>query len=410
MRHNLPFFIALRYFNSKKEGFLSFVSKLSLGSVSLGVAVLIIVSSVFNGFEKELKEKILNSIPHGNIYGYSSISNPIELIDSLSDMDRLEGVAPYVETQSLIGSKSKLKGTLIYGVDPSYESNVSNVPNNMFVGSFDDLREGSFNLILGDLLARQLSVSIGDKVTLLLPNPKVSLTGIYPKMKVFSISGIYSMGSNDLDSNYAFINIKDASKLLSLSGNVTGIRLKFDVLFDAPDLTYDALIKAQNYSKQPLRVNDWSSQFGTLWRAVGMERSLVFLLTSLIIVIAAFNVVAMLMMMLNEKKEQIAILKTVGMSDMKIIQIFLYLGLIISFWGISIGTLLGLFMSFFIASSYFDVIISGYLQWYFISYLPTDLRIEWIISIILGSLLITSFASVYPARSASKIIPAKILR
>ena len=162
MRRNLPFFIALRYFNSKKEGFLSFVSKLSLGSVSLGVAVLIIVSSVFNGFEKEIKEKILNSIPHGNIYGYSSISNPIELIDSLSDMDRLKGAAPYVETQSLIGSKSKLKGTLIYGVDPSYESNVSNVPNNMFVGSFDDLSEGSFNLILGDLLARQLSVSIGD--------------------------------------------------------------------------------------------------------------------------------------------------------------------------------------------------------------------------------------------------------
>ena len=147
MRQNLPFFIALRYFNSKKEGFLSFVSKLSLGSVSLGVAVLIIVSSVFNGFEKELKEKILNSIPHGNIYGYSSISNPIELIDSLSDMDRLKGAAPYVETQSLIGSKSKLKGTLIYGVDPSYESNVSNVPNNMFVGSFDDLREGSFNSV-----------------------------------------------------------------------------------------------------------------------------------------------------------------------------------------------------------------------------------------------------------------------
>jgi lipoprotein-releasing system permease protein len=378
--------------------------------VSLGVAVLIIVSSVFNGFEKELKEKILNSIPHGNIYGYSSISNPIELIDSLSDMDRLKGAAPYIETQSLIGSKSKLKGTLIYGVDPSYESNVSNVPSNMFVGSFDDLSEGSFNLILGDLLARQLSVSIGDKVTLLLPNPKVSLSGIYPKMKVFSISGIYSMGSNDLDSNYAFINIYDASKLLSLSGNVTGIRLKFDDLFDAPDLTYDALIKAQSYSEQPLRVNDWSSQFGTLWRAVGMERSLVFLLTSLIIVIAAFNVVAMLMMMLNEKKEQIAILKTVGMNDMKIIQIFLYLGLIISFWGISIGTLFGLLVSFFIASSYFDVVISGYLQWYFISYLPTDLRIEWIISIIFGSLLITSFASIYPARSASKIIPAKILK
>lgn len=378
--------------------------------MSLGVAVLIIVSSVFNGFEKELKEKILNSIPHGNIYGYSSISNPIELIDSLSDMDRLKGAAPYIETQSLIGSKSKLKGTLIYGVDPSYESNVSNVPSNMFVGSFDDLSEGSFNLILGDLLARQLSVSIGDKVTLLLPNPKVSLSGIYPKMKVFSISGIYSMGSNDLDSNYAFININDASKLLSLSGNVTGIRLKFDDLFDAPDLTYDALIKAQSYSEQPLRVNDWSSQFGTLWRAVGMERSLVFLLTSLIIVIAAFNVVAMLMMMLNEKKEQIAILKTVGMNDMKIIQIFLYLGLIISFWGISIGTLFGLLVSLFIASSYFDVIISGYLQWYFISYLPTDLRIEWIISIIFGSLLITSFASIYPARSASKIIPAKILK
>ena len=410
MRQNLPFFIALRYFNSKKEGFLSFVSKLTLGSVSLGVAVLIIVSSVFNGFEKELKEKILNSIPHGNLYGYSSISNPDEIIDSLSGMNRLEGAAPYIETQSLIGSKSKLKGTLVFGVDPTHESKVSNVPKSMFVGSFNDLRQGSFNLILGDLLARQLSVTVGDKVTLLLPNPRVSLTGIYPKMKVFSISGIYSMGSNDLDSNYAFINIDDASMLLSLSGNVTGVRLKFDNLFDAPDLTYEALMVAQNYSQQPLRVNDWSSQFGTLWRAVGMERSLVFLLTSLIIVIAAFNVVAMLMMLLNEKKEQIAILKTVGMSDRKIIQIFLYLGLIISFWGIFIGTVLGLLVSFFIASSYFDIIISGYLEWYFISYLPTDLRIEWILSIILGSLFITSFASIYPARSASRVIPAKILR
>ena len=410
MRQNLPFFIALRYFNSKKEGFLSFVSKLTLGSVSLGVAVLIIVSSVFNGFEKELKEKILNSIPHGNLYGYSSISNPDEIIDSLSGMNRLEGAAPYIETQSLIGSKSKLKGTLVFGVDPTHESKVSNVPKSMFVGSFNDLRQGSFNLILGDLLARQLSVTVGDKVTLLLPNPRVSFTGIYPKMKVFSISGIYSMGSNDLDSNYAFINIDDASMLLSLSGNVTGVRLKFDNLFDAPDLTYEALMVAQNYSQQPLRVNDWSSQFGTLWRAVGMERSLVFLLTSLIIVIAAFNVVAMLMMMLNEKKEQIAILKTVGMSDRKIIQIFLYLGLIISFWGIFIGTVLGLLVSFFIASSYFDIIISGYLEWYFISYLPTDLRIEWILSIILGSLFITSFASIYPARSASRVIPAKILR
>ena len=407
-----PFYIALRYLKGRKSGFLSFISALAFISTSLGVAVLIIVSSVMNGFEKELKDRVLNVIPHASIYGLNPIDGWENIEFNLKDDANIKGISPYIETEALIKSKSAVAGVMVNGVEASKDKSVSVIHEFMQVGKFESIQEDN-NIVLGRLLARKLNVDLGDKISLMLPDTNSSFAGYFPRSKVFNVSGIFNIGSKDIDEALAYISLENASILSGLDNQIHGFRLKFDDLFEAPYLVWQSLIFAEKSSNVLLNAEDWSYTYGPLFEAIMMEKSLVFLLLSLIIVVAAFNIVSMLMTMINEKRGAIAILQTMGMTDKEIFKIFLYLGSAIAFIGTFLGVIIGIGITLLIGSSLFEAQLNSlmeYLGTYFISYFPYDIRIDTLLIIILVSLFITIFSVIFPARTASKLHPIEILR
>ena len=407
-----PLYIALRYLKGRKSGFLSFISSLAFVSTSLGVAVLIIVSSVMNGFEKELKERILNVIPHASIYGLNPIQNWKQVELNLREDKNIEGISPYIETEALIKSKSSVVGARINGVDSKKDKSVSVINEFIELGDLSEIEQGD-KIILGYILARKLNVGLGDKVSLLLPDSNASFAGYFPKSKTFQIGGIFNVGSKELDEVLAYISLENAASLTGLKDKIHGFRIKYENLFDAPYLVWQSLIFAEKDLINLLNAEDWSYTYGPLFDAIMMEKSLVLLLLFLIIIVAAFNIVSMLMMLINEKRGQIAILQTMGMTNLEIYKIFFYLGSIIAFIGTSLGLALGLILTFLIGSSFFESQLSSLMEYfgtYFISYFPYDIRLSWILYIIFFSLLITILSVIYPAKAASKLHPVEILR
>ncbi len=407
-----PLYIALRYLKGRKSGFLSFISSLAFVSTSLGVAVLIIVSSVMNGFEKELKDRVLNVIPHASIYGLNPIDEWEKIEQALLEDKNVKGISPYIETEALIKSNSSVAGVLINGVIPSKDKSVSVIHEYIDVGAFEKISIDN-SIVLGKLLARKLNVDIGDKISLMLPDSNSSFAGYFPRSKVFNVTGIFNIGSKEVDETLAYISLENASKLSGLSNQIHGFRLKYEDLFEAPYLVWQSLIYAEKKSNVLLNAEDWSYTYGPLFEAIMMEKSLVFLLLSLIIVVAAFNIVSMLMTMINEKRGAIAILQTMGMTDKEIFKIFLYLGSAIAFIGTFLGVIFGIGITFLIGSSLFEAQLNSlmeYLGTYFISYFPYDVRIDTLLIIVLVSLFITIFSVIFPARTASKLHPIEILR
>ena len=407
-----PLFIALRYLRGRKSGFLSFISALAFISTSLGVAVLIIVSSVMNGFEKELKERVLNVIPHASIYGINPLDDWENIELNLYDDKNILGISPYIETEALIKSRFSVAGTLVNGVSPDKDKTVSVIHKYMQEGSFSNLQDNN-GLIIGKLLARKLDVDLGDKVSLILPDNNSSFAGYFPRSKVFKIVGIFNVGSKDIDETLAYVSLENAGILTGLENKIHGFRLKYNDLFEAPYLVWQSLILAEKDTNILMNAEDWSYTYGPLFEAIMMEKSLVFLLLSLIIVVAAFNIVSMLMTMINEKREQIAILQTMGMTSKEIYKVFLFLGILIALIGTILGLIFGLGFTFIIGSAIFESQLSGlmeYLGTYFISYFPYDIRLDSLIYIVTVSLVITIVSVIFPARAASKLHPVEILR
>ena len=403
--------IALEYLRSKTKGATSFVSSLAYTCVALGVAVLIIVSSVMNGFEKELRDRILNVIPHASISGVTPISNWNEIYSVLKDHPKVVGAAPFIQSQMLIGSSDEVYGSNLIGINPNSEKNVSIVSNFITKGSYESLNESSSNIILGELLARKLNLDIGNQVSLMLPDNKASFSGYFPKIKNFKVTGIFRVGSPDIDEGVAYINISQASKLLSLKDKIHGFRIKFKDLFDANYLSWEVLMDLEDYTNQILISENWTLTYGPLFEAIMMEKTLVGLLVFLIVLVAAFNIVSMLIMMINDKKAQLAIFKTMGMSKYEISKIFIYLGAMISMIGSLVGLLLGMAITFLLSSKIFEEFINSLMQGtYFISYFPVDIRFSWIFFILFSTIALTLLVCLYPARIASKVIPAEVLR
>jgi len=403
--------IALEYLRSKTKGATSFVSSLAYTCVALGVAVLIIVSSVMNGFEKELRDRILNVIPHASISGVTPISDWNEIYTVLKDHPKVVGAAPFIQSQMLIGSSDEVYGSNLIGINPNSEKNVSIVSNFITKGSYESLNESSSNIILGELLARKLNLDIGNQVSLMLPDNKASFSGYFPKIKNFKVTGIFRVGSPDIDEGIAYINISQASKLLSLKDKIHGFRIKFKDLFDANYLSWEVLIDLEDYTNQILISENWTLTYGPLFEAIMMEKTLVGLLVFLIVLVAAFNIVSMLIMMINDKKAQLAIFKTMGMSKYEISKIFIYLGAMISMIGSLVGLVLGMVITFLLSSKIFEEFITSLMQGtYFISYFPVDIRFSWIFFILFSTIALTLLVCLYPARIASKVIPAEVLR
>lgn len=407
----LPFLIGLRYTGAKRRNhFISFISATSMAGLTLGVAVLILVLSVMNGFDRELRQRILGMVPHAAIYGADALDDWHQVADQVLQYPGIKGVAPFVNVQGMLSHKGLVQGAMVNGIDPEWENKVSIVGQFMKAGQLSDLRSGEFNIVLGDLLARQLRVELGDKVTLIMPEASLTPAGVMPRLKRFTVTGIFSVGA-ELDASFAYVNIEDAARLARIPGKVQGLRLEMNDLFAAPKIAWDLLFKLEgNY-----RASDWTRTHGNLFQAIKMEKTMIGLLLMVIVAVAAFNIVSTLVMVVTDKQSDIAILRTLGFTPRGIMGIFVVQGSIVGLVGVVLGTLLGIVFALSVTS--FVAFIEHLLgiqflnaNVYFISYLPSELQWQDV-AIVSGAGLLMSFvATLYPAWRAARIKPAEALR
>ncbi len=408
----LPFFIGLRYTRAKRRNhFISFISAISMGGLVLGVMALIVVLSVMNGFDRELRQRILGMVPHATITAaQGELTDWQNLSATVAEIPGIEAIAPFIEGQGMMTSNGQVKGFMLYGIDPTLEATVSILPNHMIAGSLDDLEPGSFSIILGDILARSLGVAVGDKVTVVLPDASINPAGIFPRMKRFTVAGMFSVGA-DLDASLAYISIEDAARFMRFDEGVQGLRLRTDDLFKAPALSWQAAmaLPGQYY------VSDWTRTQGRLFQAIQMEKTMVGLLLTLIVVVAAFNIVSTLVMVVTDKQADIAILRTFGAKPRTIMAIFMVQGSVIGVVGTVLGTALGIVMALNVSAvvSFLETILGvTFLDpgVYFISDLPSELLWSDVVMIASGSLILSFIATLYPSWRAAKTQPAEALR
>ena len=410
---NISLFIALRYFKSKGQGFISFQSGMALSGIAIGVAILILVTSVMNGFERELKNRILQAIPHASIQGNILKTDTDSISKSLMHNSNVLGVAPYIETQGLLSSGTYLKGVYIFGIDPQQEKNVSTIDNHFIEGSMDSLQENSYNLVIGDILAIQLGLRVGDAVNILVPETALGLAGILPRTKKFRITGIFSLGAPEIDQSYVYLNMENASKLLRTGEYLHGIRIRYSNLFNSRDFIKSDLLRINKEFQTNYKASTWETSYGTLFEAIQMERFLVAFMLMTLVLISSYNLMSMLIMTIKEKESQIAILVSLGATNRLIKNIFLFFGFLIGLVGILIGLLIGLLITIYFGEivgfieSLFGI---QFMTVYFIDYFPIDIRGNWIFSICVISFFLASIASVYPAKIASKVEPAEALK
>ncbi|WP_281646965.1 lipoprotein-releasing ABC transporter permease subunit [Parendozoicomonas sp. Alg238-R29] len=408
----LPFFIGLRYTRAKRRNhFISFISAMSMAGLVLGVMVLIVVLSVMNGFDRELRQRILGMVPHATISAaQGELTDWQDLQKTVQAIPGIEASAPYIEGQGMTTARGQVKGAMIYGIDPELEDTVSILPQHMVAGSLNDLEAGEFRIVLGELLARSLGISVGDMVTVVLPDASVNPAGVFPRMKRFRVSGLFAVGA-DLDASLAYINITDAARFMRYQSGVEGLRLRMTDLFDAPRLAWEAAMQLPGR----YYVNDWTRTQGRLFQAIQMEKTMVGLLLSLIVAVAAFNIVATLVMVVTDKQADIAILRTFGARPGTIMSIFMVQGSVIGIVGTCFGTVLGVIAALNVAS------VVGFIERvmgvsflsadvYFISDLPSQLLWSDVVTVCAASLGLSFLATLYPSWRAARIQPAEALR
>ena len=405
----LSLYIGQRYLHAKRRGhFISFIPLSSILGLVLSIAVLITVLSVINGFERELEQRILGLIPQAKIYSYEPMSDWESLAGQIITDEHVKGVAPFVELQGMLSANQQVKPAFVSGIDPHYEKEVSILGGFMNDGSFQSLTPGDFGIIMDSLTAAELHLAVGDKVTLILPEASISPAGLLPRFKRFTLKATFSTGT-DVGKHMVLIHHQDAARVLRQVGKVHGIRLKLDNLFLAPEVAW-RLSKALPGDFYP---SDWTRSHGSLYHAIRMQKGMIALLLLLIVAIAVFNTVASLVMLVNDKKADIAILRTLGLSSSGVMRIFIVQGFFIGIIGSVLGALLGVAFSSVLSGiharleSLFNL---NLLESYFIHYLPTDIRVEDVCGALLMGLLLTVLSSIYPAWRASRTEPAEELR
>ncbi|MEB3753469.1 lipoprotein-releasing ABC transporter permease subunit [Acinetobacter sp. MD2(2019)] len=405
----ISLYIGLRYTRARRSNhFISFISLVSMIGLTLGVAVLITVLSVMNGFDRELKNRVLGMIPQATVSSNEIITNWPELAKKIQQHPHVTGVAPFTQLQGMLTAQGQVSGLMVNGIEPKFEKNVSIIQDHMVAGSIDALKKGSFGIVLGKQMADSLGLGLNDYVTLVLPEATPSPAGIVPRFKRFKIVGIFSIGAQ-VDGSLGYIALNDATTLLRLPDGAQGIRMKLDDLFQAPQVTQD-IVKTL---PKDFYGSDWTYTQGDLFSAIQMEKSMVSLLLFLIVLVAAFNIVSSLVMVVTDKKADIAILRTLGASPATITRIFMVQGTIIGV----IGTLVGAVLGIIFATSISNIMdwLNTRLGWhlfdaYFINYLPSYLRWQDVVIIVGVSLILSFLATIYPALRAAKIQPAEALR
>jgi len=292
-------YVGLRYTSAKRNNnFISFISLVSMLGLMLGVAALIVVLSVMNGFDRELKERILGMVPHGTISDYGTpLENWQAVAEKVNQQPGVIGTAPYIQAQGMLTNRGVVRGVLINGIEPELEQKISILDDHIKAGSLDALQPKSYGIVLGSLLARSMGVALGDKVTLVLPEASISVAGIIPRLKRFTVVGVFEVGA-ELDANLAYIHIDDAARIKRMASGVDGIRLEFDNLFQAPTRIRQIIADLGEF----YRASDWTRTHGNLFQAIQLEKKMIGLLLFLIVFVAAFNIVSTLVMVVTDLK------------------------------------------------------------------------------------------------------------
>ena len=403
--------IGLRYVRARRRNhFISFISMSSMIGVALGVMALITVISVMNGFEKELKDRILGMASHAVIEELNGLKDWQLVINNIKDHPEIVGAAPYFHAEGMLTKDKIVNGVIIRGILPDEETNVAIVAEKMIEGDLNDLISTEFNIILGAELVRKLNLEIGDKVTLVAPQVNFTPAGILPRLKRFTLIGIFEVGMHEFDAGLALIHMDDALRLFRKS-NPTGIRLKTNNILKAPTISRE--IASQLSSKY--WVIDWTQRHSNFFRALKTEKTVMFVILTLIVAVAAFNIISTLVMAVSDKQSDIAVLRTLGASPKSILKIFIIQGTIIG----AIGILLGVIGGVWLASNIETLVpalenMLGYKflspDVYYISDLPSDMHWSDVILISVVSFVLCLFATIYPAFRAANTLPAEALR
>jgi len=411
MSESLALFIGLRYTRSKRsEGFLSFVSGFSFLAMALGVMTLIIVLSVMNGFDREIKSRLLNIIPHMSLSSDNTSTDWQAIKQRLSSLPDVVAIGTYIEAQGMLSYGDSLEGVSIQGIDPG-ESGISvTLEQHMLAGSTVDLRPGEFGVVIGSLLARALNVVTGDSLMLTLPELSVTPVGIFPRVKRLRVVGIFRVGAQ-VDTGIAFINLADAARLLKLGNRAHGLR----IAVKDPFALGAVLTAVQQSVPTDVQVATWKQAMQALFQAIKMEKTMVGMLLTVIIGVAAFNIVASLVLMVADKRKDMAVLRTLGATGMMIAAIFAIQGFAVGFAGVVVGVVVGSFVAHWIGTivAALESLLGVQMfdpSLYFISALPSNLQWPDVVIVATLATLISLLATVYPAWRASRIMPAEVLR
>jgi lipoprotein-releasing system permease protein len=406
-------FIGLRYTRAKRRNhFISFISLVSMLGIALGITALITVMSVMNGFQKEVRTRILGVASHIQIEGADrELENWQEVMAQARLHPDVIGAAPYVSGQGLLSSGPYVRGAVIRGVLPELEDQVSDISRQVKAGEMRSLKAGAFGIVLGLELARMLHTSVGDRILLITPQGQVTPAGLIPRLKQFTVVGIFSAGHYEYDSTLALVHIADAQKLFQFENGVSGVRLKVNDIFKAPQVANE-LTRTINTAAY---VRDWSQQNANYYRAIQIEKRMMFIILTLIIAVAAFNLVSTLVMVVTDKHPDIAILRTLGASPGSIMKIFIVQGTVVGVIGTLLGVLGGVVLALnidtvvpFIEHTFHFQILAK--EVYYITELPSDLQWSDVLGVSGIALLLALMATLYPSWRASKVNPAEALR
>jgi lipoprotein-releasing system permease protein len=409
MKSNWRWAIALRYtISSASDQLVSFMSLISISGLVLGVAVLMLVLSVMNGFERELRVRVLGVLPHGVVFRDGGYDDWRAAAARFVSHPGVVAAAPFAEGSGLAVANDHVAGVRFYGIEPAEEKQISIVDRFLVAGSLATLEPGRFRVALGTELARKLGVGLGDRITLVLPDAQLTLAGPLPRTRRFEISALFEVGS-DVDKGQLLINIDDANRLRRVR-RIDAIRLKLVDLFDAPrvltDITMDSSITG-------LYATSWMRRYGNLYDAIEVQKSTMFLLLLMLVAVAAFNVVSNLVMTVDDKREDIAILRTLGASPRSILAIFIMHGALVGAIGVLAGVAIGVFLATYVSEIYqvIDHWLSlGLMDEYFIHYLPSDVSTGDVVTVSVVSMVICLIATLYPAYKAATSHPVEALQ
>ena len=405
-------FIGLRYVRAKRRNhFISFISLISMTGIALGVMALITVMSVMNGFKKELTDRILGMVSHAVVIGYDdSLDDWRPLRQIIKEQPQITGVAPFIEAEGMVVYQQRVKGTAIQGILPEQEPEVSVISSKMVSGRLDDLLPGEFGIVLGVELSRYLGVVTGDRITVVAPTANTTPAGILPRLKQFTVVGIFEIGMQEYDSALVFMHMDDAGKLFRKQ-SPDGLRLKTTDLMQAPQVSREIMRQIPG----TYGVIDWTQQHANFFRALKTEKTVMFVILTLIVAVAAFNIISTLVMMVTDKQADIAVLRTIGASPRSIMGVFMIQGTIIGLVGIILGIITGVWLALNVET--LVPAIEGLFgikflspDVYYISDLPSDLQWTDVVTIGLVSFFFCIVATIFPALRAANIQPAEALR